>query len=71
MSRNGISVGGPARLRQAIEVEVRLAYEKELSSAMGFWQRRTIERKIRREVDIRFRRVASPFSLWSSSRFRA
>jgi hypothetical protein len=70
MNRVGISIGGPARLRKAIEAEVRLEYEKELSSAAGFWQRRAIEKKIRREADKRFRRAASPFSLWSSLRFR-
>jgi hypothetical protein len=70
MNLIGISVGGPARLRKAIEAEVRLEYEKELSSATGFWQRRAIEKKIRREVEKRLRRVASPFSLWSGLRFR-
>jgi hypothetical protein len=38
MHRLSISCGGKGRLLNAIEAEVRNEYQKELSSAAGFWQ---------------------------------
>lgn len=68
MNRVGIAMGGEWRLRKAIESEVRREYEKELSAA-AFSQRAAIEEKIQKEAEERLRRVASPYSLWSSLQF--
>jgi hypothetical protein len=70
MHRLSISCGGKGRLLKAIETDVRNEYQKKLSSAAGFWQRGAVRKKIRREVRERFRRIASPYSLWISLRFR-
>jgi hypothetical protein len=70
LTKIAISTGGWHRLRTAIEAETRAKYEKELASAIGYWKRRAIEGKIRKEVEQRMQRGASPYSLWSASRFR-
>jgi hypothetical protein len=67
MRHFGISVGGEKRLRKAIEAELRHEYEKELA-ATDYGRRQAIEEKIKQEAEERLRRVASPFSLWSSLR---
>lgn len=69
MNRIGISVGGKGRLRKAIEAQVRREFQKELSAAVGDSQRAAIEEKIRKEIDERIARTASPYSLWSSWQF--
>jgi hypothetical protein len=59
-----ISCGGKGRLLKAIEADVRNENQKKLSAVAGFWQRWAVRKKIRREVCERFRRIASPYSLW-------
>jgi hypothetical protein len=54
------------RLREAIAVQVRRKHQDELSAATGQLQKAAIEEKIRREIKEQIKRVASPYSLWSS-----
>ncbi len=62
----GIAVGGEIRLRQSVEAQVRARFERELAACTGELQRAEVERKIRHEVRAEMKRVASPYSLWSS-----
>ena len=62
-----IATGGERRLRKAIEAEVRLKYEKELSATTEHWQKAATEEKVESEINERMKQVALPHSLWSSS----
>ncbi len=61
-----IAVGGERRLRKAIEAQVRAKYHNELSACTQDSERARIEEKIRQEIEQEMKRVASPYSLWSS-----
>ncbi len=63
----GIAEGGGERLRKAIELRVRKRHERELAATKDHWRRIGLEVRIRKEVKDEMRRVASPYSLWSSS----
>ncbi len=65
----GIAEGAQDRLRRAIEAQVRQEHQEELSATNDLWKRASIEKKIKREIKERLKRVASPYSLWSSQRF--
>jgi len=56
------------RARQkTIETQVREQHALELSSAKDFWQRVSVESKIKREIHRRIKRVTpSPYALWLS-----
>ena len=64
--RLGIAVGGKHRLQQAIEVHVRAKHQHELSVCTNESQKTAIEVKIQAEIKDELKRVASPYSLWSS-----
>jgi hypothetical protein len=53
--------------RKAIETEVREEHAVELSSAKDFWQRASVESKIKREIHRRTKSITpSPYALWHS-----
>ena len=62
----GIATGGERRLRKAIEAQVRRGHQAELAAATNPSQKSAIERKIQQEIKEEMKRVASPYSLWSS-----
>ena len=64
-----IAVGGERRLRKAVEAQIRQAHQNELSRASDGAQRASIEEQIQREIQQEMKRVASPYSLWSSREF--
>ena len=68
MKRNpvGITSGGELRLRVAIEAQVRREHRDELAAATDKSQKASIEQKIQRKIKEEMKRVASPYSLWSS-----
>jgi hypothetical protein len=65
-SQIGIAMGGKRRLRQAVETHVRAKYEVELAACGNGAQRQAVVEKIQREIKEELKRVASPYSLWSS-----
>ena len=68
MKRNpvGITSGGEQRLHEAIEAQVRREHQDELAAATDKSQKASIEQKIQRKIKAEMKRVASPYSLWSS-----
>lgn len=62
----GFVSDGERPMRTAIEAQVRREHEDELSATADYWQKVAIEEKMEREVKERMKRVASPYSLWSS-----
>ena len=65
-SRTGIAIGGERRLRRAVEAQMRAKYQAELAACANEAQKSTVEEKIQREIVEELKRVASPYSLWSS-----
>ena len=68
MKRNpvGITSNGELRLHEAIEAQVRREHRDELAAAADKSQKASIEQKIQRKIKEEMKRVASPYSLWSS-----
>src|SRR5205807_5101157 len=68
MKRNpvGITLGGEQRLHEAIEAQVRREHRDELAAATDKSQKASTEQKIQRKIKAEMKRVASPYSLWSS-----
>jgi hypothetical protein len=53
--------------RKAIESQVREEHAVELSSAKDFWERLSVESKIKREIHRRIKSITpSPYALWAS-----
>jgi len=53
-------------LRKAIEAQVRREHQDGLAAAADESQKSAIEEKIQRKIKEQMKRVASPYSLWSS-----
>jgi hypothetical protein len=62
----GIAIFGESRLREAVEAKIRAEHQLELAGALDEAQRSEIEDKIKRKIKEEMKRVASPYSLWSS-----
>ena len=65
-SRTEIAIGGERRLRKAVEAQVRAKHQAKLAACGDAAQKASVEEKIQREIAEEFKRVASPYSLWSS-----
>jgi len=66
IDRLGIEIGGERRLWKAVDAQVRAKHQDELSVCTSESQKVAIEEKIQMEIKDEMKRVASPYSLWSS-----
>ncbi|GEM_PF-5309285 len=66
IDRLGIAMGGEHRLRRAIEARVRQKHQKELAACASSSEKAALREKIHREIEEEMKRVASPYSVWSS-----
>ena len=63
-----IAFGGEWRLWEAIEEQVRREFEAKLQAvAYDHWETVKVEREIQKEVQKRFKQVASPHSLYAGT----